>query len=211
MTDRGALAASVLIGGWLAVAGCGTKTVAVTAPVKAPPPSAQTTLSASQSAGEEGIHHSMRPSAGFRARQVPRFTPATGCGVEGWSVKTLTDPGASQINLTSEDSSVLMLDGIAPPRDPTDRVAPTETTVFRLTGVQMTAFKREADSDIHLAIKDAGGRTMIVELPSAGCDSMALPALRSKMSSARDAFVVACGQPTSSYQTVTGRATMSRT
>jgi hypothetical protein len=36
------------------VTGCATKTVTVTAPVKAPPPSAQTLLAASLSAGEEG-------------------------------------------------------------------------------------------------------------------------------------------------------------
>jgi hypothetical protein len=104
--------------------------VTVTAPVTAPPPSTQTLLPASLGAGEEGIHHNMHPSAGFHARQVPRFTPATGCGVERWSVKTVTDPGASRINLTAQDSTVLRLGGIAPPRDPTDRLAPTETRCF---------------------------------------------------------------------------------
>jgi hypothetical protein len=198
----------LLIGVWVAVAGCGTQTVTVTAPVKAPPPSAQTSLRASQTAGEEGIRHDMHPSAGFRARQVPHFTPATGCGVERWAVKTLTDPGASRINLTAQDSTVLKLGGIAPPRDPTDRLAPTETTVFRLTDVQMTAFKQEADSDIHVAIKDTAGQTMIAELPSASCDSTAQPTLRSEMTTARNAFVAACGQPTGSYHTITGKATI---
>jgi hypothetical protein len=128
--------------------------------------------------------------------------------VERWSVKTLTDQGASRIDLTAQNSTVLKLGGIAPPRDPTDRLAPTETTVFRLTDVQMTAFKQEADSDIHVAVKDTGGHTMIVELPSASCDSTAQPALRSKMTTARDAFIAACGQPTGSYHTITGKATI---
>jgi hypothetical protein len=108
LTGIAGWAAGLLIG--VGVTSCATKTVTVTAPVKAPPPSAQTLLPASQSDGE-GIHHDMHPSAGFHARQVPRFTPATGCGVERWSVKTVTDPGASRINLTAQDSTVLRLGG----------------------------------------------------------------------------------------------------
>jgi hypothetical protein len=66
----------------------------------------------------------------------------------------------------------------------------------------MTAFKQEAGSDIYVATKDAAGHTMIVELPSANCDSTAQPILRSKMTTARNAFVAARGQPTGSYHTI---------
>lgn len=190
------------------LAGCGTNTVTVTAPAKAPAPAPQTTLAAAASGGEEGIRHDMHPSPDFHARQVPRFRPATGCGVERWAVKTLTDPGATRVAPAPQDATIAGLGGIAPPQDPTDRVAPTETTVFRLSDVQLTAFKQEDDSDIHVALTDGRGHTMIAELPSPSCDTTAPPALRDRMAAARAAFVAACGPPTGSYKTLTGTATL---
>ena len=204
-----AAAVALLVGAAGAVAACGaTKTVTVTTQATAPAPAAQTTLRASESGGEEGIRHNLHPSPGFRARSAPRFTPATGCGVERWAVKTLTDPGTTRIDPAPKDSTVAALGGIAPPVDPTDRVAPTETTVFRLTGVQMTAFKSEDDSDVHLALSDGNGHTMIAEFPAATCDTTAPAPLRSQMATARTAFIAACGQPTGSYKTVAGTATL---
>lgn len=203
-----AIPAVLLVGVAGGLSACGGQTVTVTVPARAPSPSGQTTVPAARSGGEKAIRHDLHPSRAFRARSVPRFTPATGCGIERWAVKTLTDPGAGRIDPTVKDSTVAALGGIAPPRDPTDRVAPTETTVYRLTDVRLKAFKKEADSDIHLAIEDAGGRSMIAELPSPTCDTTAAPDLRAKMAAAREALIAACGQPTGSYKTMTGTATI---
>jgi hypothetical protein len=167
--------------------------------------------SQSQSGGEEGVQtappvfSTPRQRRSFRPRPGPAFTPASGCGIERWAVKTLTDPGANQVDLTPKDTTVADLTGIPAPSQPTDRVAPTETTTWRLS-VHMQAFKQEADSDIHLALADDAGRTMIAEFPADGCDSGSVAQGRIKQ--ARDAFVAACGQPTASYQSVTGDATI---
>lgn len=193
------------------LASCGgteTITRTTTVPPQAPPATRATLLGPDESAGEESIPVRRRLSTGEKARIVPDFRPATGCGVERWAVKTLTDPGATRIALTPEASTVGTLGSIAPPRDPTDRVAPTETTVFRLTDVRMTAFKQEADSDIHLALEDDQGRTMIAEFPAAGCDTTAPTRLRAMMTKARDDFTTACGQPADRYKKLDGTATM---
>jgi hypothetical protein len=195
-----------------ALAGCGgTKTVVrtVTGPMVSPPPAKSTELSGIASGGEEAIKVDRHLSSGVTARVVPRFKPATGCGVVRWAVKTLTDPGASRVDLTPQATTVSALGTIARPVDPTDRVSPTETTVFRLTDVKMTAFTQEADSDIHLALADDAGHTMIAEFPSPSCDTTAAPNLRAKMTKARDDLVAACGQPPrGDFRSLSGTASM---
>ena len=192
-----------------ALAACGgTKTVTTTVPPTAPAAGPQTAISGLASGGEEGIRVKRRLKSGQRAGIVQSFRPATGCGVERWAVKTLTDPGASRVRLTPQSATIATLGSIAPPKDPTDRLSPTETTVFRLTGVRMTAFKREDDSDIHLALDDGHGNTMIAEFPSASCDTTAASNQRATMTKARDDFTKACGQPGGSYKDLTGTATI---
>jgi hypothetical protein len=55
---------------------------------------------------------------------------------------------------------------------------------------------------------DNDGDGLIDRPASASCDSTAQPGLRSKMTTARDAFIAACGQPTGSYHTITGKVTI---
>jgi hypothetical protein len=195
------VAAAVLVAG---LAGCGgaTRTVTVATTPTAPPPAPGTAAAAAAGGGrEDGIAvHGERASA--------RYRPATGCGIERWAVKTLTDPGASRVNHRPKASSIAALTALPAPIDPTDRIAPTETTVWRIT-VTMTAFKEEDDSDIHLTVKDSRGRTMIVEFPlTPTCDATASQPDRAAMSQARAAFVAGCGQPRTSYRSVSGQATI---
>src|SRR5438552_432663 len=80
--------------GAAAAAGCdGTKAPVrtVTVPPLAPPRSQATQLSARASGGEESISVRQRLRSGQAPRVVPHFQPATGCGMERWAVKTLTD------------------------------------------------------------------------------------------------------------------------
>jgi hypothetical protein len=152
---------------------------------------------ATPSSGEKDI-----PVAG---NKQAHYTPASGCGIERWAVKTLTDPGANAVNLTPVDSTVGKLVAFPAPVSPTDRVAPIETTTYRIS-VTMDAFKMEADSDVHLAVHDQAGHTMIVEFPSPSCDQGSVAA--TQIAAARNAFLKAAGQPSSSYQPVTGTATI---
>lgn len=95
------------------------------------------------------------------------YYAASGCGVERWAVKTLTDPAANQVSLAIQGSSIADLVSIAPPINPTDRVAPTEVTTFQIQGT-LTFAKKEADGDYHLVLSD-GTNTMIVEAADPKC------------------------------------------
>jgi hypothetical protein len=81
----------------------------------------------------------------------------------------MTDPLAGQVDLTPQDATIATLVAIAPPVGPTDRVAPTEETTFRVAGT-ITLVKHETDSDYHIVITDAAGHHMIVEATSPSCD-----------------------------------------
>lgn len=167
----------------LLLAGCGATKV-VTQPPSAPPPQAAATQTAGTGNPENVYQYG-------RGRRHPPYHPATGCGKERWSVKVLTDPAASTVDLTPRLSSVAVLTSLAPPVNPTDRVAPTETQTYTIAGT-LTLAKQEADHDYHLVIADHG-QTMIVEVPDPSCatGSRVLKTLRM----VRSAFVSRFGDP----------------
>jgi hypothetical protein len=93
------------------------------------------------------------------------------CGVERWSVKTGTDPDAGLVNLNSTTNTTIaaMRAPAAPnPIPANNRVSPWETTQWVINAT-LTLYKLESDSDYHLVLQDAGGLTMIVEIPSPTC------------------------------------------
>jgi hypothetical protein len=120
------------------------------------------------------------------------------CGYERWPVKTLTDRDASKVNFREvvavtvvELDRLPILDG-----EQDTRGIGFERTVFRVRAY-LVAAKVEADSDIHLVLRDlrAANATMIAELPAFGCTVGAKPLLRKEMQRARVAFVRTCGDP----------------
>ncbi len=108
----------------------------------------------------------------------------TACGVERWSVKTATDPGAAQINPAPVDTTVADMGRLPVPANPTTRVAPLETTTYRVHAM-LTLYKTEADSDYHLVLTDHG-KTMIAEIPAPACEGPG--PLRTQMAAARATF-----------------------
>lgn len=155
------------------VAGCGqatTQTVTVHRPPNLGPPRAE-----AHATGADGPLHPHNGNQTLRAyrpkhgnAEQANYYAASGCGVERWAVKTLTDPAANQVHLTPQETTVADLVSIAPPASPTDRVGPTETQAFRLAGT-LTVIKQESDSDYHLVVSDGQGNTMIVESTSPSC------------------------------------------
>jgi len=99
-------------------------------------------------------------------------TSASGCGTERWAIKTGTDPLAASVTAIPTDTTIATLVGypVPTPAPSTTRVAPQETTRWRLVNVTLTGFKSESDSDFHLVISD-GQRTMIAEIPAPSCVS----------------------------------------
>ena len=78
-----------------------------------------------------------------------------------------------------------------------------------MTG-KLVEMRIEDDLDINLVIADPArsGVTMIAAFPNASCTRGATPKARAKMSRARAAFVAACGAPTTSFQELSGTATI---
>jgi len=112
------------------------------------------------------LHNSdeMKKSALFASTAL-----TLGCGIDRWSVKTLTDTDASRVNLSPVDSSVHDLVGLPAPASPTARVAPAEFTTYRITADLIYA-KLETDSDIHMVLRDPNSKeTMIIEAPCPAC------------------------------------------
>src|ERR1700693_930079 len=144
---------------------------------------------------------------GPASRQVP-------CGTERWDVKTLTDPAAGSVDFTHvKNSTVTKLGKIhstthTASRRPEEKVAYRIKVILDSLPTKKLGFKIEPnDSDIHLAVRDAAGKTMIVEFPNAGCTAGAKK--RAKMKNARAALIAACGQPPSaSFRELHGTATI---
>lgn len=101
------------------------------------------------------------------------------CGVERWAVKTFADSDAARVNLTPVAATVASLNGIpAPSRAELDAKPngrfPAELSTYRVEGY-LIGFKREADEDFHIVIKDLSGpSTMVVEIPWGSCVPKAL-------------------------------------
>jgi hypothetical protein len=128
------------------------------------------------------------------------------CGVERWPVKTLSDQEASRVNLQPRPSTIAQLAALTPPSALTQsRMAPVELETFTIRA-SLVAMKREADSDLKVSLADLGPRSVLMsaELPAAACVLQAAPALQEKMRTARDAFVKACGNPSSDLFTQLG-------
>jgi hypothetical protein len=121
----------------------------------------------------------------------------TRCGIERWSVKTLTDPDAVNVDPQPRATSVLHLAGLQAPRAlGRERIAPVELSTYRLDA-RLVEYKLEPDSDIHLVVAEpTTGETMIVEFPADGCTQGAAPSQRTNMSRARAELLRACGLPT---------------
>jgi hypothetical protein len=114
------------------------------------------------------------------------------CGVERWSVKTLSDPGAGNVDFTPRLTTVAWLvSQPAPLSLPANvRIAPIETQTF-VVRARLVGFKEEKDRDFHVVLADLNdsAETMIVEIPSTECSGACASAHVAEFESARAAFV----------------------
>ena len=93
--------------------------------------------------------------------------PAVGCGVEREALKVGRDPQAPHLSLTPRVTSIAALSTY--PNDTGDtRAEPVETTVWKITAT-LTDYNLENDSDDHLVLRDAQGRSLIAELADPSC------------------------------------------
>ena len=140
-------------------------------------------------------------------RTAARPTAATACGSDDWPLKTLRDPLRKKVKLTPKDTTLTAIATPGHPNPtPTTRNTLFERQVWRIT-VQITEFKREGDSDIHLILFDAGTYG-IAEMPAAACVPKKARA-RKAIINARKKFEAACGKATSSWKQLGAVATIS--
>jgi hypothetical protein len=126
---------------------------------------------------------------------------AGGCGVERWNVKTMSDPPAKGLHRRKpRRATVEELAARHPPiwRARGPRTA-AESKLYEVEGC-VTAYAREADSDLHVVLRGKAGATMVVEFPNAdNCAPMShAPGL---IKNARDAFLKAMpARPLSTFR-----------
>jgi hypothetical protein len=95
---------------------------------------------------------------------------ASGCGVERWPVKTGTDADRYKVSTTVVSTTLSYLRSRPKPSSyPSNhRIKPYELHTYQVK-TYVTQYKLEADSDIHLILKDSAGRKMIAEIPKPTC------------------------------------------
>jgi hypothetical protein len=122
----------------------------------------------------------------------------SGCNVRLKGLKTLSDPQRRLVNLHPKNTTAAAIDALPQPH-PTSKTRTTDFSrrVWRVTA-QITEFKLEGDSDIHLVLFD-GGAYLIAEMPAAQC----LPKKtrdRKAIVAARKKFEASCGKPTNKWK-----------
>jgi hypothetical protein len=121
-----------------------------------------------------------------------------GCNVRLKGLKTLSDPQRKLVNLHPKNTTAAATNALPQPH-PTPKTRSTDFSrrVWRVTA-QITEFKLECDSDIHLVLFD-GGAYLIAEMPAAQC----LPKKtrdRKAIIAARKKFETSCGKPTNNWK-----------
>ena len=130
------------------------------------------------------------------------------CGVERWSVKTLTDSDAASVNFSPRPSTVAWLTSQpAPPSLPADtRIAPLEFQAFTVRAL-LVGYKEETDRDFHLLLADPSdpSATMIAEIPSSECSGACSSLHAADFESARREVEARFGMPTGTFQSPPGQ------
>src|SRR5438552_14305806 len=102
-------------------------------------------------------------AAGAGPRPVAA-SPASACGVELWSLKTLSDPQRKLVKLRPRNTTIALIDARPMPHPaPTTRSTGYQRRVWQVVA-QIVQFKGEDDSDIHLVLFDKGNY-LIAEMP----------------------------------------------
>ncbi len=131
------------------------------------------------------------------------------CGVWRWSVKTLSDPAAYQVNFAPVARTVSQLRQLQAPDElgkNTPRLSPREFIVYRVRA-RLIEYKRQSDRDFHVVIASSTNRKlrMVAEIVDPTCpgakDSPRVDALKA----VRQEFIQQYGQPTTSFKPVPGQ------
>lgn len=157
-------------------------------------------------------------ASGFASAPSAPLSTQIACPRERPEVKLLTDEGAADV-LEVDNVRRLSVTRLGKLKRPSKEElrsgrAPKERRVYTVKVIldslpdRKLGFKTEhLDSDIHLAVRDKNGSTIIAEFPDFRCTEDA--AFRSRMEDARKALVDACGgKPPTKFRELRGTATI---
>ena len=135
---------------------------------------------------------------------------ATSCGVWRWPVKTGSDADRFKVDKTAIATTIHHLRSLKAPLSfagfQRHRFRGAERHTWHLDRVRLTAYRIEDDSDIHLVIRNAAGKTMIAEIPNPRCVSRK-SLWRSQITAAHRTFM-ARDHATTSWKHVHQRITL---
>lgn len=147
----------------------------------------------------------------------------TTCGSDRWDVKTASDPAIASVDMQPQSTTVhALVQRQRPPQwhrnlvrqvdlETSPGKPAVEATLWKLTNVKLVEWTKEGDHDIHLVVKDVNGsadEVLDIEFPDVTCKVAILSSLKVKMQQARQSLVTACGNPPSTYKTISGTATI---
>ena len=120
------------------------------------------------------------------------------CGVERWSVKTLSDRDRGRVNFRPRPTTVAALAALERPAFLPEggRAKPVERTTFVLRAY-LAGWQPENDGDIHLILADPDQQTvtMIAEIPDPECAGACASGFAQAYAAARDTLSAGLERP----------------
>lgn len=146
----------------------------------------------------------------FVPKPLGSAAPSGQCGVWRWSVKTLSDTSAAQVNFTPLTRTVKQMRQLSPPATlgiSTPRIVPHELRTYRIRA-RLISYKRERDRDFHVVISQVNNskRTMVTEVVDPTCPGAQDSPRVGTLHGVRQEFIDLYGTPPSSgFREVPGR------
>jgi hypothetical protein len=153
-------------------------------------------------------------TASPKGQSAPRSQSAArglSCGGERWPVKTLSDGRVHLVDFHPRRTTVTRLRHKRRPHieDNSPRRRGAERKTFRVRA-RLIKFARAHDHDIHMVISEPRhrSRTMIVDFPNVRCNGARRSIKKRAMRRARRHLTAACGDPSTSFTHLRGKATI---
>src|ERR1700733_657713 len=124
----------------------------------------------------------------------------TECGVERWSIKTLTDPDTTLIVWTPVASTVAQQNGYSEISVDVNTPRQAFEKIVVSIPCTITAYRKEEDGDIHLVLLDALNDSMIGEIPSVDCHEVAASPYAAEFLAASQWITENLGKPSTDFK-----------
>jgi hypothetical protein len=131
---------------------------------------------------------------------VEQTSYSQNCGVERWSVKTLSDSDTTRIDFKKIiPSTVHEQVNLSPPNKKTTRLE-NETIIYSIACFIVGYKKESNDKDIHIIIEDIEtDETMVAEIPSHECFEIQKTSRYELFKQLEEWFIKNIGQPKSNF------------